>query len=117
MSAGTAQKSPQTQRIAAPICWSANGGRVTPGTCAYTLYQLSAVKIESDMARTNITMLVETMAPACQSGEALMRNGWEGMIWSQNSTPVTKKLACMSQMWTSWLFSARSKSPGTCQNT
>ena len=29
---GMAQKSPQTQRMAAPICWSANGGRVTPGT-------------------------------------------------------------------------------------
>jgi drug/metabolite transporter (DMT)-like permease len=34
--AGTAQKSPHTHKIAAPICWSANGGRVTPGTCAYT---------------------------------------------------------------------------------
>ena len=33
---GRAQKSPHTHRIAAPICWSANGGRVTPGTCAYT---------------------------------------------------------------------------------
>ena len=30
--AGRAQKSPHTHRIAAPICWSANGGRVTPGT-------------------------------------------------------------------------------------
>ena len=30
--AGTAQKSPHTHKIAAPICWSANGGRVTPGT-------------------------------------------------------------------------------------
>jgi drug/metabolite transporter (DMT)-like permease len=29
---GIAQKSPQTQRMAAPICWSAKGGRVTPGT-------------------------------------------------------------------------------------
>ena len=29
--AGTAQKSPHTHKIAAPICWSANGGRVTPG--------------------------------------------------------------------------------------
>ena len=28
---GSAQKSPQTHKIAAPICWSANGGRVTPG--------------------------------------------------------------------------------------
>src|SRR5262249_18456922 len=31
-SAGIAQKSPHTHRIAAPICWSANGGKVTPGT-------------------------------------------------------------------------------------
>ncbi len=29
--AGRAQKSPQTHKIAAPICWSANAGRVTPG--------------------------------------------------------------------------------------
>ena len=28
---GMAQKSPQTHKMAAPICWSANGGRVTPG--------------------------------------------------------------------------------------
>ena len=28
---GMAQKSSHTQRIPAPICWSANGGRVTPG--------------------------------------------------------------------------------------
>ena len=28
---GSAQKSPQTHKMAAPICWSANGGRVTPG--------------------------------------------------------------------------------------
>ena len=29
---GRAQKSPHTHKIAAPICWSANGDRVTPGT-------------------------------------------------------------------------------------
>ena len=29
---GIAQKSPHTHRIAAPICWSANDGSVTPGT-------------------------------------------------------------------------------------
>jgi hypothetical protein len=28
---GKAQKSPHTHSSAAPICWSANGGRVTPG--------------------------------------------------------------------------------------
>ncbi|MGH3245795.1 MAG: hypothetical protein ACRDOI_06220 [Trebonia sp.] len=32
---GSAQKSPHTHRIAAPICWSANAGRVTPGTWSY----------------------------------------------------------------------------------
>ena len=39
------------------------------------------------------------------------------MIWSQNRTPVTKKLACMSQMWTSWFSSAASNKAGTCQST
>ena len=61
-------------------------------------YQLLLVKIESDIANTNITTFVPTMAPACQSGDALSRNGCDGMIWSQNRTPVTKKLACISQM-------------------
>ena len=28
---GSAQKSPHTHKMAAPICWSANGGRVMPG--------------------------------------------------------------------------------------
>ncbi len=28
---GMAQKSPHTHKMAAPICWSANGGRVMPG--------------------------------------------------------------------------------------
>ena len=32
-SAGIAQKSPQTHKMAAPICWSAKGESVTPGTC------------------------------------------------------------------------------------
>jgi hypothetical protein len=29
--AGMAQKSPHTHKMPAPICWSANGGRVMPG--------------------------------------------------------------------------------------
>ena len=29
---GIAQKSPHTHKIAAPSCWSWNGGKVTPGT-------------------------------------------------------------------------------------
>jgi hypothetical protein len=32
--AGMAQKSPHTHKMAAPICWSAYGGSVTPGTCS-----------------------------------------------------------------------------------
>ena len=28
---GRAQKSPHTHKMAAPICWSANAGRVMPG--------------------------------------------------------------------------------------
>ena len=64
-----------------------------------------------------MTTLVEMIAPTCQSGDAFRRNGYEGMICSQNRTPVTKKLACISQMWMSWFSSAASKSAGTCQST
>ena len=64
------------------------------------------------MASTNMTTLVEMIAPICQSGDVFKRNGYDGMICSQNSTPVTKRLACMSQMWTSWFSSAASKSGG-----
>ena len=64
-----------------------------------------------------MTTLVEMMAPTCQSGDAFSRNGYDGMICSQNRTPVTKKLACISQMWTSWFSSAASKRAGTCQST
>jgi hypothetical protein len=32
---GSAQKSPHTHKIPAPICWSANGASVTPGTWSY----------------------------------------------------------------------------------
>ena len=64
-----------------------------------------------------MTTLVEMIAPTCHSGHAFMRNGYDGMICSQNSTPVTKKLACMSQMWTSWFSSAASNRAGTCQST
>ncbi len=49
----------------------------------------------------NITTLVEMMAPICHSGDALGLIGYDGMIWSQNMIPVTKKLACISQMWMS----------------
>ena len=39
------------------------------------------------------------------------------MNCSQNRIPVMKKLACISQMCTVWLFSARSNSAGMCQAT
>ena len=61
-----------------------------------------------------MTTLVPMMAPACHSGEVLSRNGYDGMICSQNRTPVTKKLACMSQMCTSWFSSAASNRAGMC---
>ena len=71
----------------------------------------------SDMARTNITTLVPMMAPACHTGLACGRIGCDGMIWSQKRIPVTKKLPCISQTWTSWFRSDRSNRAGTCQST
>src|ERR1035438_8546411 len=70
--------------------------------------------MESDMARTNMMTLVPMRAPICHSAEVFRRNGWDGMIVNQNKTPVTKKLACMSQMWMVPFFSAASKRAGTC---
>ena len=60
---------------------------------------------------------VATIATACETGGIRIRNGGEGMNCSQNSTPTRKKLACISQMCTAWLFSARSNSAGTCQSS
>ena len=64
-----------------------------------------------------MTTFVEMIAPTCQSGDAFMRNGYDGMICSQKRTPVTKKLVCISPMCTSWFSSAASKRAGTCQST
>ena len=36
------------------------------------------VNSDSDMARTNMTTLVEMIAPTCHSGEALSRKGGRG---------------------------------------
>ena len=69
------------------------------------------------MASTHMTTLVSTRAAAWETSGIRRRNGGDGMNWSQNSTPARKKLACISQMCTSWLFSARSNSTGMCQNT
>src|SRR5580704_638253 len=113
-----AQKSPQTHKMAAPISWSANGGRVMPGTWwRYTEYQAVVEKMLSAMASTHITTLVATSAAAWETSGIRRMNGGDGMNWSQNSTPARKKLACISQMCTSWLFSARSYITGMCQNT
>ena len=68
-----------------------------------------------DMARIHMITFVATSASACATGGIRIRNGGEGMNCSQNSTPARKKLPCISQMCTAWLFSARSNSTGTCQ--
>ncbi len=39
------------------------------------------------------------------------------MNCSQNSTPATKKLPCISQMWMAELLSPTSNGPGRCQTT
>src|SRR5665811_173960 len=114
MSAGRAQKSPQTHRIAAPICWSAKGDNVTPRTCAYTVYQLTAVKMLIEMASTVMITFVEMTAPACQIGLRAGFMGYDSMIWSQKSTPVMKKLACIAHTWINWFRWDRSKSAGIC---
>ena len=100
MSAGMAQKSPQTHRIAAPISWSAYGGRVTPGTCLYTAYQAPWEKMLIAMASIHMTTLVPIRAAAWETSGIRRWNGGDGMNCSQNSTPARKKLACMSQMCT-----------------
>src|SRR5215470_18237212 len=114
-SAGMAQRSPHTHRIAAPICWPANGGRVTPGTWSYTEYQDAWVNRLIDIASTHITMFVPIRASAWDTSGIRRRNGGEGMNCSQNSTPAAKKLPCISQMCTAWLSAARSNGAGTCQ--
>ena len=59
-----AQKSPHTHKIAAPICWSASAGRVTPGAWVYTGYQDALVKKLIDMASTHISAFVAISATA-----------------------------------------------------
>src|SRR5580700_5989273 len=104
-----AQKSPQTHRMAAPISWSANGGKVIPGTWwLYTEYHAVWEKMLIAMASTHMTTLVATRAAAWETSGIRRRNGGDGMNWSQNSTPARKKLACISQICTSWFRSARS---------
>src|SRR5262244_890643 len=110
-----AQKSPHTHKIAAPICWSANGGRVTPGTWSYTGYQDRLARMLIDIASTHITTFVAISATAWEASGIRRMNGGEGMNCSQNSTPAAKKVPCISQMCTAWLSAARSNGAGTCQ--
>jgi hypothetical protein len=53
------------------------------------------------MARIHMVTLVATSASACEIGGIRIRNGGEGMNCSQNSTPTSRKLECISQMCTS----------------
>ena len=59
--------------------------------------------------------LVPSSAAAWDTSGIRRRNGGDGMNCSQNSTPTAKKLPCISQMCTAWLFSARSNGPDRCQ--
>src|SRR5215469_4170053 len=97
---GMAQKSPQIHRMPAPICWSANAGRVTPGTWLYTEYQDVLLRNPIAIASTHIWQLVASSATAWPTDDILIRNGGDEMNCSQNSTPVMKKLPCTSQTWT-----------------
>jgi hypothetical protein len=71
----------------------------------------------SVIAMPIITTLVPSSAPAWDSSGIRRRNGGDGMICSQNSTPVPNRVACISQMCTAWFSSARSKRPGRCHRS
>src|SRR6266571_3575471 len=100
---------------AAPICWSGNGGKVTPGTWSYTAYQELVVKMLIDIARNHITTFVPASATICGPGSSRIRAGGDGMNCIQNAVPTANRLPCISQMCTISLFSARSYNAGTCQ--
>ena len=68
----------------------------------------------SVIAMPIITRLVPSSAPAWESRGIRRRNGGDGMICSQNSTPAPNMVPCISQMCTAWFSSARSKGPGRC---
>ena len=73
--------------------------------------------MDSVIAMKIITTLVASSAAARPSSGIRLRNGGDGMNWSQNSTPARKNEACISQMCTSWLSCARSNAAGMCQAT
>src|ERR1019366_1536828 len=102
-SAGIPQNSPQTQRMAAPICCSAYAGRVSPGTWEYAEYHETWEQMLIDRASIHMTPFVAISAAACDSSGSLRRKGGDGMNCSQKSTPAMKKLACASQMCTAGL--------------
>jgi hypothetical protein len=101
ISAGKHQKSPQTQRIAAPICWSANrlsvilpiGIAIEPN-----LYRGTETRILIEIAMTIITTLLISSAPAWPIGESLGRNGADGTIWIQNKSPARKNVGNINPM-------------------
>src|ERR1022692_128339 len=97
---GTAQKSPHTHKIAAPICWSEKGGKLTPRMWLYTEYHEVLVRMLIDMASTHMRPFVTSSAAICPVGASRIRNGGDEMNCSQNSTPTAKKLPCISQMCT-----------------
>ena len=62
--------------------------------------------------RIHMTTLVASSAAAWETSGIRRRNGGDGMNCSQNSTPARKKLACISQMCTAWLFSRQVEQRG-----
>ena len=71
----------------------------------------------SVIAMPIITTLVPSSAPAWDRSGIRWRNGGDGMICSQNSTPVPNMVPCISQMCTAWFSSARSNGPGRCHRS
>jgi len=107
--AGKHQKSPHTQRIAAPICWSATRFNVItgidmpgidpmPSIAAPKLYKGTDVKKLRMMAITVMMRFVANKAPACPKGERVGRKGAEGMNWNQNSSPERKNVDSITPM-------------------
>ena len=71
----------------------------------------------SVIAMPIIATLVPSSAPAWDRSGIRRRNGGDGMICSQNSTPVPNMVPCISQMCTAWFSSARSNGPGRCHRS
>ena len=98
-SAGRAQKSPQTQSNAAPICWSANGESEIPRQVIVDRVPRRRGEDAERHRQEDHDDVREQDRPDL-SGRLVSFGliGCDGMIWSQNRTPVTKNEACISQM-------------------